>query len=292
MGFFSNFSISIVLIAQKKILSHSLYKYLLVKAIIDVIICLFGIGYFKTNCAYCSVTNTYAILIYQWYAIRINLKTLFMISSFHEIFLIVQRYLVIQNSSKWFMNIKLKFYVTGIVLGSFLVSIPSFFAIEIQPEEKGDLHYWRVSKFGKTIMMKAYAILCILPETVVPSIVLVVMNIVTLRAFKKRLKIKARIKKQQKIMFKKSEIRYTRIILIMSTLFVITRLGDSIGSFINRSIILLEFDKESNQVSIANCFRQITIFFYFSLHSFDMLLFAIMDTRFSGLVKKIFLKKV
>lgn len=71
-------------ILRKKDLKHSYYKYLRVKAIIDLLICILGVGYLKSACIDCPSTNsnTYETIFYQWYLIKLNIRTIVMISFF------------------------------------------------------------------------------------------------------------------------------------------------------------------------------------------------------------------
>ena len=293
IGICLNISTSFIL--KRKELKQYFYKYLWVKSIIDSLICLIGIGYFRSLCVKCQSTkfNSYGILFYQWFVIKINLRTILMVSSLHEIYMITQRYLIIKGKNNWLLNIKLKFYVLFIFLIPILFSSVFFFSIDLVQEKDGsDLYTWNKSEFGETLLMKIWGIVVIVPSSIILVTILTVMNILTVKAFMGFLKNKRKIGNQgPSISIKKSDKRFTRITITLTCFYIITALSeDSVASFI-RVINALKIDVSSEVFHILNCIRQLTLLSIFSVHSFDVLIYIPNDKNLVKLMKKIIFGK-
>ncbi len=107
-----------------------------------------------------------------------------MSTTFHDIYLIVQRYLVIIDQKSFLTNIKLKYYIPFIFLTPILILSPFLLAIEIIPKEKTDLYTWRTSDFGKSLLFQTYFLIISIPEIFLSTIILIIMNIITIKAYK------------------------------------------------------------------------------------------------------------
>ena len=81
---------------RSKKLKHSFYKYIFVKTLIDTFVCIFGLVYFKSNCLECN-RDRYGYLFHKWYIVYPSLRITFMMSSISEIYLILNRYLILKN---------------------------------------------------------------------------------------------------------------------------------------------------------------------------------------------------
>ena len=292
VGLILNLFMSIVLL--NKDLKHNFYKYLWVKALIDVLVCIIGIGYLKSICLKCPSTNvnTFQILAYQWYMNKITMRTIFMSSSIHEIYLIVQRYLIIKGN-KIFSNIKLKFYVPLIFLVPFILTSPFFFAIEIKPKgNDDDLYFWTQTRFGRTLFFKMYSLIITLPECLLSVIILITMNIITIKAYKDRMNIKKKFNNRRLATKTKIENRFTRIMIVLTVIFSFSKTSENVMAVIIRYSAFFGIKFGVEVVAIINCVHQFTLLFLFSVHSFDVFIYVPMDQNLKKVVKKTFLRNI
>ncbi len=84
--------------------------------------------------------------------------------------------------------------------------------------------------------------------------------------------------------------RMTKITILLTFLFIISRSFDTITALINR-IYFLKKDLYSPIIlSSANLIRQIVLFYYFGLHSLNGIIYVLMDKNLNRLNKKILAK--
>lgn len=285
-------NIFILFILRKKELKHDFYKYLWVKAIVDLMICIFGLVYLKSVCSDCpnTISNTYWIIFYQWYMVKVNLRTVFAVSSIHEIYMITVRYYIIRGEKKWFLNIKLKFYIPLLLFVPILLSVPSYVAVDIKPEVTGDLYYWTLSELGNSLLFKVYGAVVLLPGTLILLIVLTVMNILTIKAFYEYTKKKAVLLKEKRTLKDKQKIRFTRIMIILTVLFIISELCIVFTDLFGRLIVSFDTEYQEELLALGNCLRQFGLLFVFAIHSLDLFVYVPMDKNMTKLVKTVFSK--
>ena len=284
MGIIFNSFLSYIL--RSKNLKHSFYKYIFVKAIIDTVVSLFGLVYFKSNCQNCR-SRSYAYLIHQWFVVLINVRIAFMMSSISEIYLILNRYLILKNIKNCFYDVKLRYYVP-FICGTILLFMPAYFAINIVPDKKthDELYTWNLNDFGNTTIFKLYTIVMLVPEILIPVITLTVMSILTIRAYNKRIENQAEFMTTSIQHLQKLEKRYTRIAVILTILFVFSRTADAIVAVFMRLYGFFYIEYE-NSASMLNMFRQLTLFMSFCMHAFSNTFIIIpMDKNLIKLIKK------
>lgn len=182
----------------------------------------------------------------------------------------------------------LKFYVPVIFLVPIIASTIIFFGIEIKPEEDGDLYYWTFSEFGKTIIYKIISIIVILPESLLLVMILTVMNILTLRDFIQYSKNKAVLRSLNRREQNNQNIQFTRIIIILTILFIVTALFDNSSAIFARLIILFELELNQETIAIGDCIRQFTLLLIFIIHSFDVFIYVPMDRNLRRLIRRLF----
>lgn len=202
--------------------------------------------------------------------------------------MITQRYLIIKGKKSWISNIKLKFYVPFIFLVPILLLSASFFAIEIKLEENGDLYSWTTSECGNSLFFKIYAMIMILTESLLLVITLTVMNIATARAFIEYSKKKAVLTNDNNRMKDNQKIRFTRTMIILTVLYIITALCDNSFALFSRAIAFLRINVNEDMIAIINCIRQLAFLLRFTIHSLDMFIYVTMDKNLKRKIKAIF----
>lgn len=287
VGFLIN--IFIINLLRSKTLKISFYKHVIIKTVIDSLICIVGMGYFYTSCIgnVCQIYSRYEIIVYEW-VIKLSTRYMFMQSSLHEIYLITNRYLTLKNNNNWLIKLKLKYYIPVLVIIPLAFCSPIYLSVMIKPsDEHSELYYWSVLDNN---LIRASLLLLVFFENIVPLIILVIMSVLCQMEYKKRIIIKSKIIIQAITDMKKLGHSYTRITIIITTLFIITRVTDFFSSVSARAVYLVDFEIDTNIISIINFTRQLVLLVYFGLHSFNALLYVQIDKNLRDLAKGQFSK--
>ena len=287
VGFLIN--ISIINLLRSKTLKFSFYKHVIIKTVIDSLICIVGMGYFYTSCIgnVCQIYSRYEIIVYEW-VIKLSVRYMFMQSSLHEIYLITNRYLTLKNNNNWLIKLKLKYYIPVLVIIPLAFCSPIYFSVMIKPsDEHSELYYWSVLDNN---LIPGSLLLLVFFENIIPLIILVIMSVLCQMEYKKRIIIKSKIIIQAIKDMKKLGQSYTRITIIITTLFIITRVTDFFSSVSARAIYVVDFEIDTNIISIINFTRQLVFLVYFGLHSFNALLYVQIDKNLRDLAKGQFSK--
>ena len=289
IGIILNSFLSFILISKN--LKHKFYKYILVKSIIDTIVCIFGLIYFKGICQNCLKNLRYQYIFHRWYVISINIRIVFMMSSISEIYLIINRYLIIKNIDNFCHDIKLKYYIFLIIILPILMFIPGYFGVQIDPVEIGSEFYnINLNYFGKTELYKFSTIAMLVPEIVIPILTLSTMIILTIRTYNERIQNQAEFMQTSIKRIQTLEKRFTRIAIVLTLLFVLSRTADSCLAVIIRLNGFFSITV-SNKTSILNMLRQLTLFISFSMHSLSNTFIIVpIDKNLMKIIKK-FLSK-
>ena len=288
LGFLIN--IFIIILLRNKKLKYSFYKHIRVKTVISLFICLIGFGYQNSICEICQIYFRYETIVYTW-TIRIGTRIMFMISSFHEIYLITNRYLILKNRNHWIVNINLKYYLPILIIMPTLFIAPLILIISInRSKENSEDYYFSFTNITQTNYFRAYIISSIFIETIFPLVFLIVTSILCHKQYKRRIKIKSKLTIVSIQNLKTLENNYTRIAIILTILFIITRFSDFLFSLVARAqyIIYPNVDSDKIMNSVIFLMRQISYLFYFGLDSFSGLIFLQIDTNLKTLSKRYF----
>lgn len=163
---------------------------------------------------------------------------------FHEIYLITNRYLTAKNKNNWIIKLKLKYYIPILIIFPLAFSLPIYFSFTIKlSNENRELYNWTLSDLSETYAYRAYFLLGVVVENIIPLIILVTMNIQSLRNIKKL------------------DNCYTRITIIITTLFIITRVTDFVSGLSSRAAVFFIPSSEILTISVINLIRQLALFF-------------------------------
>lgn len=287
IGLSLNLFISVTL--RRKELKNSFYRYLWFKALIDIFICVIGIGYFKSFCHYCPSTsvNTYGVLFYQWYVIKANLTNILIISSWHEIYSITQRYYKIQNKQSFLVNIKLKYYVPFIILIPVCFYINFYFFLDIQPHNHGKLYVWKQLN-ENNVILSLFFLIMIFMECILPVILLIIIGTITIIAFKKQINKRSHLPNSI-TRYRRKENRRTILILSFTLLFIISRSANAIVTIALTAVTSAKPLCLFN-LSVVNLARQLCFLMYFSLPTINVFLYMRKDKKIFKAAKNQFIE--
>lgn len=193
--------------------------------------------------------------------------------------------------TSWIINIKLRFYASFLVIIPTILLCPTALMISIHPKEvNSELFYWKLSEISQTDYVKVYFLILVLIENILPLIILVTLTMFCQSEYKNRMRIKSKMISQSLINFEKLQNAYTRIAIILTVLFIITRLSDFAVKMLIRSIFLLDLKLDRTTLSVIYMIRQLKFLVYFGLHSFNQLLCVQIDQNLKILANDFFSK--
>ena len=149
-----------------------------------------------------------------------------------------------------------------------ILSIPYYAGIEVvkasnSPTETAG--YWRLTAFGKTIQL--YALVVLFFESLIPTLLLVVLNIISLIRFKMMMN-----RVTPTALMRHVEIKLVRLVLILTFICIFTRMLDNLTEFFARGLFVLGTQLSSEMESLRILSRQTAIFFLFGAHALDSIL--------------------
>ena len=271
-------------------LKHGLYKYIFVKSVIDIVVCVLGSIYIKTLCFRCG-NYEYERQFYAWYIVIINIRIVFTMSSISEIYLILNRYLILKNIRNCFFDVKLRYLVPFIIIVPIVLYLPIYLSIELT-SEGNEIYTNSWTGFGKTSIFKFYTLIILVPEIFIPVFSLIILSILTIRAYNKRMCNQAEFMTTSIRHLKRLEMRHTRITVVLTILFVFSRMVDSCASILVR---FSYFDTFFLEITILNMLRQFTLLISFCMHALSNVLIIVpMDKNLLKIFKELLtnLKKV
>ena len=160
----------------------------------------------------------------------------------------------------------------------------NYFQIHLNP----DLTQNRLVK----LIFQFYEIAIAFFEGIFPIMSLTVMNIISIRKFKRIMKDKREMSEGKGLMtekrrFEKADIRFTKLIILLTFIQILTRLFDCIISILLR-IKYIENIRIDVSDSLIFFLREVSSILLISAHSFDGVLYFLYDTQVKRVLIRIF----
>ena len=279
-------------------LEEKIFFYLAIKSFAESLLLAFGAISPYTTCTSCNLENNYSRalinLITQKYSIHVIylLITILEIDiSFNRYFLISSRHtnILIQTRDK----IKILFYI----LTPVIIFLPYFFAFNIEKKQNNEYHL-EYNIFGNSKFFYYFFTYFVFLEYILSILILIPLNIITLIKFKKFVKRKSQnvnrtirqviinannIIAQENL---KAESRFTKMICIISFLFLFSRLCEASVLF------FIMYDQYVRSVDYFLVYYNILIIFVnantYIIFSLNFFIFYFLNEIFRNKFKQIF----
>ena len=172
--------------------------------------------------------------------------------------------------------------------------IPGFFAIKFQkmstmPDEVQSnkiMGYWTLTEFGLSTFFKVYSLILLLFETIIPLGVLITMSVISLRKFRKIMVRKRSIKNDKKNFIIAAEMNFTRLIIALTSICILTRTFDSIMAIYYREKLFFDIKFSETLDAMLYFIKHISTGLLFGAHSLDGLLYYSYDIQMKRLFDK------
>lgn len=306
----------ITILIKNKEFNLRMYKLLVFKILIETISLLIGLGFNDAICfkdCFSEYSINYYLRIFVL-LLRIIAGSLFVSATLSEIGLNYERYLMLKRKINTFNKIELKYLFLVYILIGFAIFFPEIFAYKYENVPKHNNNsIFDYSSFGESDLYSYYMVISITTCNFISIVIFTAMNILLIIEYKKFVKRKSafyfyRITVIPHIIFgddrnynssmtiaanpKRSEINFTKMILILNIIFVLIRslnlimvvlfrkdklnhvqmlnvstiLTRNIGFltiFISYTInifILIKFNRDFKNI-LFNCLKSVLIFF-------------------------------
>ena len=257
-----------------KRLKHKIYDFFLCRVLCSAIVCLFGVGNIS-KCFTCE-SDSYWFLIYQYYISGIGIRMALFASLISDIFLILNRYLQMtkrnspfwkQISKKLIMFLSLSLPILGVW--------PGFIAVEIVKQPNG-LYVKKLTNFGLSKAYTYYLVVLFMLETVIPIGTILVLNVLSVVKFRKQTRIHRNLTRQQQN-DNKVENRYTKLVIILTTICIISRFFDMATGLLYRLQYLDPSMISKGQILLITFSMSLSNLVLFIIHGEDGLIYFKMD---------------
>lgn len=296
IGFFLNLICWLVLLNPS--LREKIYFYFTIKVFLGIFLLAFGALTPYVICMDCATYETYSSMVINLVGYKFMRNSMYLFATLIEIIITFDRYFTLRTRAKIFVTKKNKLFLAGCGLFSALVYLPTLFAEKITHSRKykPDGYTLTATKFGEQKYYYTYLTCVSLISNVLTILILLPFNIMILVKYRKFIKRKNIISKivispvrKPRLNLTQSNLsqkKFTKMILVISFLFILSRLGEASVRIFNsfHDVVQLEFfDFYSTVLTIFVEFNTYVIF------SSDFFVYYIFNKPFRDCFKRIFL---
>ena len=171
--------------------------------------------------------------------------------------------------------------------------IPGFFAIKFQknsilPDDVQSnkiMGFWTLTEFGLSTFFKVYSLILLLFETIIPLGVLITISVISLRKFRKLMISKRSISMDGSYIIA-AEMNFTRLIIALTSICILTRTFDSIMAIYYREKLFFDIKFSETLDAMLYFIKHISTGLLFGAHSLDGLLYYSYDIQMKRLFDK------
>lgn len=136
--------------------------------------------------------------------------------------------------------------------------------------------YWTMTHFGDKKLFQVYLLAILLVESLIPTLLLIIFNIISLIKFK--LVVKKNVITPDSLL-RRVELQLVRLVLILTFIIIFTRLFDSITAFASRFIIIWDIQVSNEVDALKRLLKQVAYIFLFAAHALDGFFYLFYDRQ-------------
>ena len=283
IGVVTNFCFLIVL--SHKSLKHKFYENMWVKTFCDWIVCLIGVGYLNNSSSRFIENARYWCLFYKMCIIKMPLRVALVSSTLAEIYLILNRCVNLFNPTSKLLYFNKWLALFCIQFVSACIFLPFYLMIDIKQSSTSGEYTVGPKGILPEVIYSNYRLFISVIINIVSTVILIVLNLISVIKFRQRIAASIMIRKNFQSAGDKLEWRFTKMVIILSVLFISCKAVDHASNLISNSESLDEVPS-FREKSIVNFSRQISYLFNFSFHVFNSLLYINMDSNLRKIVSR------
>ncbi len=215
---------------------------------------------------------------------------MFCVSFYIEVYICFNRYVIISNKNIKYNKISIKYLMPGIIVFSTLLFVPTYFSMELEYNSTYELYVVVFNNIGKSKIMISFSLFVVLIELVIPLILTTILNTMNVTEYRNRIKEKMTLNASFHKNLSKKEIKFTRITMSITFIYILSHTCDLAGAISYRLVIGWNLNPLEELNSIIIFFRTFTMFILFFQHSYNSIIYLIFDKNIKTEFKKIISK--
>ena len=290
VGLILNLFCSFILTDPK--IKNKSYKYLLCKSIVGAAFCLINIGFQNSACTYCkeNLLNSYRVQFYKLYVLKYFFSVLYMAETAIEFLQCYERYYKLKKSNaiyKLVNKLPVRYCFLILMTISMLLLMPNYFAYSIVYSNNYEKYAFYTTWFGKSNIYELY-IIVLYGVFIISNIVgLNILNLLTVINLKQSCKQLSNISdSERRIKLSKSEVAFTKMIIITTANFSMCRLYNLVTIAISRIEIVEHIYFES----ATNLSKNLSYWLLTLNNSLNVLIFLVLNKNKNLKISNICLK--
>lgn len=264
---------------------RNLYSFQWCHCFTNMVVCLFAslvLETIKQN----TDTNTYELIIVN-FIINLPFRMALTASVFSDVLRVINRYSDLIKKETFLSKLS-KLANLAICFGlGVAVFLPTYIGMKIKASKSSGMSYWELNEFGTSQYFSFYVLFLFFIETLIPLIILTTLNLLSVRYYRRDRY--ERIRYQITITgLKKIELRFTRTVLRLNMILIVSRGLDMIIETIFRltliGILLVDYKTEI----LIRGFKQLSFCILIAVHAFESLVYLKMDQNIKRVVSELF----
>ncbi len=277
----------LVIVLLHKSLAHRIYTFFWCRVVSSLIVSIFGVALLPA----CSCYDAYWLILYRLLT-NLGSRGALIASFICDIFLMLDRYSEITKKKNYINKMPRKLNILIALSVGFIMVLPGVFSVNIYPDQVANsttisTYSTELSQFGTSSVFLAYSLALVLVENVLPVLIMIFLNAVSVSKFKRLMYTHGHLTRNQTDA-KKREVRFTKMILILSSICIVSRLMDMISSMAYRVTILNPAMFSQATIDLTVFFRNLTNLCLYAVNSLDALVYFKMDTNLWKIILNFF----
>ncbi len=242
------------------------YSYLWCRSFCNFTVCIFGIIP-KTSF---NIETRYKIIdLIIFFLTNAGIRIFLCASVISDILMILNRFWMLKERRNAFLaEISIKLNLTICFGISFITMMPFLLVPRMIESETEDLYYFN---FTKNIYTEVYILGLFLIEAVIPVFIISVLNIYSIVKFRKIVNLRNTTETRQ------IELKYTKLVLILTSICIITRTIDLCAGIFYRSEFFKIYAYSPGDIILINFFREFAFCLLYCSHAFENFFYLFMD---------------
>jgi len=278
-----------VILLSHRTLRNKIYDFLWCRQFTSLIACLSSVASsgFCFECDY-----DFEWLGYFFWHTAVTIRAFSLASFISDILLILNRYFEVSRKTNFLKRLSKKLNLFFCLMISFFFFLPLYFPIYVVKNPLNGTFKLSFNVFGASVYFQVYFFVLFLIETIIPLSVFLWLNIVSRFAFKRLMQRHADLTGNQ-AMSRSAEDRFTKMVLLLSAVTLVTRLIDMVASTLTRISVIAPsvFNQDTIEVIIFS--KSLSFILINTALAIDALVYLRMDKNIWRLILNLTgLKKV
>jgi len=269
-----------VILLSHRTLRNKIYDFLWCRQFASLITCLSVVASFGFSFEY---NYDFEWLGYFAWCTAITIRVFSLASFISDILLISNRYFEVSRKTTFLKRLSKKLNLFFCLMISFSFFLPAYLSVYVVKNPLNGTFKLSFNVFGASVYFKVYFFVLFLIETIMPLSLFLWLNIVSRLAFKHLMQRHADLTGNQS-MARSAEDRFTKMVLLLSAVTLVTRLIDMVASTFNRISIIAPSAFNQSNLELILFSKTLSFNFISTALAIDALVYLRMDKNIWRLI--------